>query len=331
MNRIPFEPALLEDAALSVAAEVHDSFRTDVIAGLSQPQKTLPCKYFYDEHGAQLFDAICRTPEYYPTRTEIALLRHHASDIAALAGPGAHLIELGSGSGVKARILLDALESPRSYVPVDISAVGLYAEAASLQLSYPHLAVTPVYADFTRPFTLPSACDKGRKVSFFPGSTIGNFTPEEADAFLRRTAKMLGRDGLLVVGVDLKKNKRLLDDAYNDAGGVTAAFNLNILRRINRELRANLDLSAFTHCAHYNAARSCVEMHIYSLAFQSVRVDGHLCSFAPDESIHTENSHKYAVAEFQALAHESGFSPVQVWMDEARLFSVHCLAITSTN
>ena len=192
MNRIPLAPGLLEDAALSDSAEVHDAFRSDVITGLSQPQKALPCKYFYDETGAQLFDAICRTPEYYPTRTEIALLHTYARDIAALAGPGAHLVELGSGASIKARILLDALESPRSYVPVDIAATGLYAEASSLQLSYPHLAIMPVYADFTRPFPLPSSCAQGRKVGFFPGSTIGNFSRDEAARFLRRTSKNAG-------------------------------------------------------------------------------------------------------------------------------------------
>lgn len=233
MNRVPFDPVRFEDSAISAAAEVHDGFRADVISGLSQVQKTLPCKYLYDEHGAQLFDAICSTPEYYPTRTEIAILRRHAGDISALAGSGVHLIELGSGACVKTRIVLDALASPRSYVPVDIAADGLFSEASLLQRDYPRLAVRPVYADFTRPFAIPAACAMGRKVGFFPGSTIGNFTPEEAARFLRRTAELLGRDGLLIIGVDLKKARRLLEDAYNDAGGVTASFNLNILRRIN--------------------------------------------------------------------------------------------------
>lgn len=331
MNRVPFDPLRFEDSAISAAAEVHDGFRADVISGLSQVQKTQPCKYLYDEHGAQLFDAICRTPEYYPTLTEIAILRRHAGDISALAGSGVHLIELGSGACVKTRIVLDALASPRSYVPVDIAADGLFSEASFLQRDYPRLAVRPVYADFTRPFAIPAACAMGRKVGFFPGSTIGNFTPEEAARFLRRTAELLGRDGLLIIGVDLKKARRLLEDAYNDARGVTAAFNLNILRRINRELHANFDLAAFTHCASYNAARGRVEMHVYSLAFQSVRVDGRLFSFAPGESIHTENSHTYTVAEFQALAKQSGFTPVRVWTDEARLFSVHCLGVSPTS
>ena len=311
--------------ALSAATSSNDAFRADVIAGLSQPQKSVPCKYFYDARGGQLFDAICNTPEYYPTRTELKLLRKHAAEIAGLAGSNAHLIEFGSGESAKARFLIDALKKPASYVPVDISATTLAGAAATIAPYYPKLAVRPLHADFTQDFVLPPETASGRRVGFFPGSTIGNFTPEEAAKFLQRTAALLGEGGLLVVGVDLKKSKRILDDAYNDAGGVTAAFNLNLLRRINRDLRANFDLGAFSHCAHYNLVRGRIEMHIYSLSFQTVRVDGHMFSFIPGESIHTENSYKYSVGEFQSLARANCFRPARIWVDEDHLFSLHCL------
>jgi L-histidine N-alpha-methyltransferase len=333
MNRIstPRHDPLVETVALSLAASVQDSFRADVITGLSKPQKSVPCKYFYDERGSQLFDAICRTPEYYPTRTELALLERHAPDIAALCGSDVDLIEYGSGAQTKVRILLDAMDRPASYTPIDICVRSLMAESDILSGDYSGLAVTPLYADFTQPLILPQSDALGRRVGFFPGSTIGNFTPEDAGAFLQRTASTLGKNGLLIVGVDLRKNKRLLDDAYNDAAGLTAAFNINLLRRINRELHGNFDLSAFSHGAHYNLVRGRVEMHIYSLAFQTVRVDGHLVSFSPGESIHTENSYKYAVGEFQALAASHGYTPLRCWIDDAQLFSLHCLQVSNTH
>ncbi len=328
MNRIAnVKPSLKNDGAVSTSNT--GDFRAEVIAGLSAAQKTLPCKYFYDERGAQLFEAICRTPEYYVTRTEMALLQSHAAEIATLAGSSAQLIEFGSGVPTKACVLLDSMKRPAAYVPIDICSASLFAELHNLAVRYPGLAVAPVRADFTRSLRLPEIFGARRRVGFFPGSTIGNFTPEDARAFLRRVAGVLGQEGMLVIGVDMKKNPRILDAAYSDAGGATAAFNLNLLKRINRELKATFDLDAFTHYAHYNEALGRVEMHLYSLAFQSVRVDGHLFSFTPGESIHTENSHKYAPDEFQALAREAGFQPTKLWMDEAKLFSLHCLNVGS--
>jgi len=325
----PAMRALHPGDAVAVAMAARASLCADVIVGLSQARKSIPCKYLYDAAGAALFEGICQTPEYYPTRTELALLRKHAGDIAACAGGGVNLIEFGSGSSAKARILLDALPRASSYTPIDIALPGLVAEADALRSDYPALRVVPICADFTETVALPESIAGERRVGFFPGSTIGNFTPGEAGAFLRRAATMLGNDSLLIVGVDLRKDQRLLDAAYNDAAGITAAFNLNLLRRLNRELRANFDLAAFSHGAHYNAAQARVEMHIYSLAFQTVRVDGRLFSFTSGESIHTENSHKYSVTEFQALAGANGFRPLHCWTDAANLFSLHCLVTTA--
>lgn len=315
-----------KDAVLAGALASREAFRADAIDGLSRAQKSIPCKYLYDDAGAALFDAICQTAEYYPTRTEIALLHAHAGDIAVCAGGGVNLIEFGSGSSAKARILLDAMPRALAYTPIDIALPGLLAEAAAVAKDYPTLTVNPLCLDFTESFDLP-ACGAGeRRIGFFPGSTIGNFTPVEAGAFLRRASKILGNGSLLIIGVDLHKNKQLLDAAYNDADGVSAAFNLNVLRRMNRELGANFDLGGFTHCAHYNSIRARVEMHLYSLAFQTVRVAGHLFSFVAGESIHTENSYKYTVAEFQALAGANGFRALQCWVDDAQ-FSA-CTALS---
>lgn len=326
MNRITDLTQSIKTNSAAFTARGTD-FRTEVIAGLSAPQKALPCKYFYDEPGAQLFEAICRTPEYYVTRTELTLLHDHAAEIARLAGPSAQLIEFGSGAPTKACVLLDHMRHPAAYVPIDICTTSLFVQLRSLAVRYPGLAVAPVCADFTRPLRLPDIAGGRRRIGFFPGSTIGNFAPDDAKVFLRRIAGVLGPEGLLVIGVDVKKCTRILDAAYNDAAGMTAAFNLNLLKRINRELKGTFDLDAFTHCAHYNDALGRMEMHLYSLAFQSARVDGHLFSFTSGESIHTENSHKYTPEEFQALAREAGFRPVKTWLDSAKMFSLHCLDV----
>jgi dimethylhistidine N-methyltransferase len=302
-----------------------EDFESAVLAGLSRGNKELPSKFFYDARGSRLFDDICALDEYYPTRTEIAVLRAERKRIARLIGPDCHLIELGSGSSVKVRILLDALPAVAAYTPVDISKEHLLRSAADLARDFPGIEVIAVCADYTRPFAVPRPQSRpdARRVVFFPGSTVGNFTPAEARQFLAATAETLGPGGGLLIGVDLKKDRRILHAAYNDAKGVTAAFNLNLLARINRELGGDFDLGAFRHSAHYDPAEGRIEMHLVSLRPQSVRVNGATFAFAKDETIFTESSYKYSVAEFRALARGAGFAPVETWTDEARLFSVH--------
>ncbi|HEY2069882.1 MAG TPA: L-histidine N(alpha)-methyltransferase [Rhizomicrobium sp.] len=302
-------------------------FGQALTAGLSAAPKTAPCKYFYDREGSDLFDRICELPEYYPTRTEMVLLRDHAGEIAELMGRDVLVVEFGAGALKKIRLLLDALDAPRGYVPVDISGDYLNEVAASLRAWRPSLSVEPVVADFTQPFSLPKHEFGARRIGFFPGSTIGNLDRREATAFLRRASAMLKGGGLLI-GVDLVKDPAILHAAYNDAAGVTEAFNKNILARANRELEAEFDLDAFAHYAFYNPALQRIEMHLMSLARQSVPVCGQRISFAEGETIHTENSHKYTIEGFQDLAREAGFSPRAVWSDPNRLFSLHWLEVT---
>ena len=306
-------------------------FRAAVLQGLGSTPKTLPCKFFYDAEGSRLFDLICELPEYYPTRTECTLLQVHAPEIATLVGPHAGLVEFGSGAGVKVRLLLAALRYPAVYVPVDISRGHLLTAAASLASDFPGLRIAPVCADYTNRFALPRllGSQPRRLAGFFPGSTIGNFTPFEAAGFLRRTGQLLGRGSMMIVGVDLLKDAAVLEAAYDDASGVTAAFNLNLLARINRELDADFDLSAFTHEARWNAGDSRVEMHLVSRTAQSVRIGGDRVGFARGESIHTENSCKYTLDGFADLARSAGYDPVASWTDPANLFSIHALKITS--
>lgn len=303
------------------------SFLDDVLAGLARPQKTLAPKYFYDAPGCDLFDRICELPEYYPTRTELALMREHAGAMAELLGPDCQLIELGSGSSTKTRILIEALQPPL-YVPVDIAGAAIRSAAAALARAFPWLNINGVCADYTQPLTLPEfvGVPIRRKAVYFPGSTIGNFTPQEAIEFLKLARRMAGPGGALLIGVDLKKDKRLLDAAYDDAAGVTAAFNLNLLERINRELGADFQLRRFRHKAYYDEARGWIEMHLESLAAQLVHVGGARFHFRAGETIHTEISCKYSVEEFQALARRAGFEPKQTWVDAAKLFSVHLMA-----
>lgn len=302
-------------------------FRAAVLEGLSAPEKALPCKFFYDAEGSRLFDKICELPEYYPTRTECRILEKYAGEIARRIGPHAQLVEFGSGAGIKIRLLLKAFEAPTGYVPVDISRLHLLAAASSLAKDFPHLAIAPICADYTQPFTLPApAGAKPRlNVGFFPGSTIGNFTPEEAQAFLEGARKLLGTGSAMIVGVDLRKDEGVLVRAYDDAGGVTAAFNLNLLRRINRELSGNFKLDQFIHRARWNTSLGRMEMHLVSRQAQTVEIGGERFSFNAGEAIHTENSHKYRIAEFQALARAAGYMSAAVWTDEASLFSVHLL------
>jgi dimethylhistidine N-methyltransferase len=299
-------------------------FASDVLSGLSAPQKWLAPKYFYDERGSQLFEAITELKEYYPTRCELALLREHKADIARVFGPKTALIEFGTGSTRKVRILLDAAKTVEAYVPVDISAEMLRQEARQLQHDYPRLRVLPVAADFTQPFRLPSAIVGLARAGFFPGSTIGNFEPQDAAAFLRHAGRMLGARATLVVGVDLVKDANILNAAYDDAEGVTAQFNLNLLTRINRELSADFDVDAFSHRAFYNSERRRIEMHLVSGRRQTVNIAGHVIEFAADETIHTENSYKYTIESFGLLAQSAGWTPIRAWTDG--YFSVHALA-----
>ncbi len=301
-----------------------DNFLEDVVAGLSLPQKQLPPKYFYDARGSELFEAICSLPEYYPTRAEISLTRQHIAEIARFAGAGCELIEYGSGASTKSQILIDAL-APVAYVPVDISESALRAAAAQLAARFPWLNVRAVVGDFGRPMAIPAFGGPGRKVVYFPGSTIGNLTREEALAFLRMTRGQVGPGGAMLVGVDLKKDPNLLHAAYNDAQGVTARFNLNLLHRVNAELGGDFVVAKFAHYAFYNAPMGRIEMHLASLERQMVNVGRHRFSFAPGESIHTENSCKYSIEEFQALAALGGFCGEKVWQDAEGLFSLHGL------
>jgi dimethylhistidine N-methyltransferase len=301
-----------------------DSFLDDVLKGLARPQKTLPPKYFYDARGCELFEQICELPEYYPTRTELAIMREHAGAMVKFLGPDCQLIELGSGSSTKTRILIEQLQPPL-YVPIDIAGEALRAAAAGLAQLFPWLNIIGVCADYTKPLKLPEfvGVPIRKKAVYFPGSTIGNFTPHEAIEFLQLARRMVGAGGALLVGVDLKKDKKALDAAYSDAAGVTAAFNLNLLARINRELGGDFQLRRFCHKAFYDEDKGRIEMHLESLAAQFVHVGGERLRFSQGETIHTEISCKYSVEEFRAVAHRAGFEPDQTWIDAANLFSVH--------
>ena len=306
-------------------ATEQDSFLEAVLEGLSRPQPAIPCRFLYDERGSALFDRICELEEYYPTRTETAILARHGRDIAALAGPEAQLIELGSGSSVKVRLLLQAMDRPAAYVAVDISREHLRRAAQALAADFPGVAVIAVCADYAEGFPLPEVAAPGRRIAFFPGSTIGNLEPEEALAFLRRWCRRLGPDAAMAVGVDLKKDARVLHAAYDDSLGVTAAFSLNLLARANAELGADFDLEGFVHEARYDEDRGRVEIHLRSLKDQTVQVAGRRFGFARGDRLHVEHSYKYAVGEFQDLARRAGFSAGPVFTDPAGLFSVHYL------
>jgi dimethylhistidine N-methyltransferase len=304
-------------------------FARDVIAGLTARPKRLPPKYFYDEAGSRLFEQITELPEYYPTRTELAILTAHASEIARLLPEHTAFIEFGSGSFRKARILLDAAPTITAYVPVDISSQMLAEEAAELRRDYPRLAVLPVIADFTQPFRLPHVVARLPHAGFFPGSTIGNFEPHDASAFLGHAGRMLGAGAILIIGIDLVKDTTVLNAAYDDAAGVTAKFNLNLLTRINRELEGTFDLENFSHQAFYNTERRRVEMHLASRKRQTVSVCGRSFSFRAGETIHTESSYKYTVESFLALARGSGWTPLAAWCDAQSYFSVQALKMAS--
>jgi dimethylhistidine N-methyltransferase len=301
-------------------------FAHDVVEGLTKQRKHLPPKYFYDEAGSKLFERITEQPEYYPTRCELEILETQADEIVKLFPMGAALVEFGTGSTTKARILLKAATTLSAYVPIDISEEHLRAEAANVQRDFPNLEVVPVVADFAQTLELPESIKAKPCVGFFPGSTIGNFEPHEACAFLQRAGKILGPGGILIVGVDLTKDQRILNAAYNDKAGVTKAFNLNLLTRMNRELGANFKVPCFEHHAFFNRELSRIEMHLAAIKKHKVRIGGEVIDFRAGETIHTENSYKYSIETFGALARGAGWKPLKVWTDKARYFSVHALA-----
>lgn len=307
------------------------SFLQDVLDGLDRDDKQLPSKYLYDVRGSDLFDQITQLDEYYPTRTEAAITRSNLDAIADAMGTQALLVEYGSGTSEKTRILLDRLSTDLAgYVPVDISKDHLLQAAGDIADAYPALDVRPVCADYTSTFPLPDLAEEAsRTVVYFPGSTIGNFTLDEAVAFLQRIADIAGPGGGLLIGVDLKKDPSILHAAYNDREGVTAAFNLNLLRRINRELGGDFDLSAFHHEAIWNAERGCIDMTLVSDAEQVVHVGGQAFSFQKGETIHTEYSFKYSLDEFADLASDAGFRVDTVWTDDQSLFSLQYATVST--
>lgn len=316
--------------ALSVT--LHDyvpragDMRSEILGGLAASPKTLPAKYFYDERGSKLFDAICELPEYYLTRTELAIMQASAADMANVLGPRALLVEPGSGSSAKTRLLLDKLHWPCAYVPVDISREHLVIAADRLNRQYPALEVLPVHADFSQRFALPvprlpAACT----VIYFPGSTIGNFEPDAAVALLKQLQQLAGRKGALLIGVDLNKDRTVLEAAYNDAAGVTEAFNLNLLERINRELHADFNAQRFQHHAPYNQAEGRIEMHLVSRNNQIVHIGENIVRFRAGEAIVTEYSYKHTLPGFAALAAQAGWKVRKVWTDDKRWFSVQYL------
>lgn len=300
----------------------------DVFAGLSAQPKTLPPKYFYDERGSSLFEEICTLPEYYPTRTELATLEAAAADVARRLGPRCEIVEYGSGSARKTAVLLRAVQ-PVSYVAVEISGAQLRAATARLAASFPEIRMAAVCADYSRPLELPrvDGVRAARRVVYFPGSTIGNFDRREALAFMRNARDLAGAGGAMLIGVDQKKDAAVLNAAYNDARGVTAAFNLNLLSRLNRELGADFDVAAYRHRAFYNEAESRIEMHLVSSRPQVVTIAGRTFTLTEGETIHTENSYKYSAAEFQALAADAGFRAEHHWTDPQRLFAIHYLTL----
>jgi dimethylhistidine N-methyltransferase len=304
-------------------------FLSDVLAGLSAEPKYLPPKYFYDAEGSRLFDEICRTEEYYVTRTEIALLEAIGPRLAERVGSGAVVIEYGSGSAWKSRRLLDSLEEPAGYMAIDISRDHLIAATAEIAADYPKLTVGAICADFMSPIPLPAQLEGvgQRRLGFFPGSTIGNFSPAQAETLLIRVRDLLGPGGAFLVGADLRKDTAILNRAYNDAAGQTEAFNLNLLRRMQCELGAELDLEDFGHLAFFNEEAGRIEMHLKAMRDTEIRLGGRRFALQEGDTIHTENSRKYTIAEFSGLAARTGYETEEVFRDEGGLFSLHLLNI----
>lgn len=304
-------------------------FRRDVIRGLSGSRKVISCKYLYDDRGSALFDEICELEEYYLTRTELSILNAHVNEMAEVLGEDVELIELGSGSGLKTRLLLDHLLAPRAYLPIDISSAPLLRSADELAARFPGLEIIPVCADFTGAVSLPeTGSPRARRVVYFPGSTIGNFRPRAALRLLTSIARLVGEGGGLLIGFDLDKDESIVWPAYNDQRGISAAFNLNLLARINRELGADFDLKAFAHRADYERVRERMVMHLVSLDDQIVRVDGEAFAFQEGEMIHTEDSYKYSLEHFGRLTSRAGFALDRQWFDDNRYFCIQYLIVS---
>ena len=302
------------------------SFLEALLTGLSRPEKAIPCAYLYDHRGMRYFEQICRLPEYYPQRTEIRILQSHAPEIAEMIGPDAVLYELGSGSAVKTPMILDKLDTPYAYMPIDVCRDALIAASTEIAASYPDLRVEAVCGDYSHPQVLPELVSSGRPVAYFPGSTIGNLNRREAIAMLKQWRARLGSSGLMVVGVDLKKDVGLIELAYNDSQGVTAAFIQNVLARANRECEADFDLDAFHYDARWREDKGCVSMNLVSRRDQDVRVGALDFYFARDEALHIEDSHKYSLEDFARIAGAAGWSVAQVFTDPRKLFSIQVLS-----
>lgn len=315
---------LVEDLSLDTV-EVDSDFASALFDGLSAPAKSIPCRFLYDAAGSALFEKITVLPEYYPTRTETEILRDRACEIARETPPGSVLIEFGSGSSLKTELLLAEMHDLYAYVPIDISDAALRGAQARIEERFPDLRVLPLRGDFAQPIPMPPDVVGRPRLGFFPGSTIGNLENPAAIKLLANMSRMLGANGRLIIGADLKKDERRLVDAYDDAAGVTAAFNLNLLKRANRELGADFDVSQFDHLAEYDADRGRIEIYLVSQAEQTVEVLERRFHFAAGERVHTEHSHKYDIEGFHALAARAGWQPVHVWTDEESLFSVHIL------
>jgi dimethylhistidine N-methyltransferase len=316
--------------AAVVADAAKKLFRDEVLTGLSKSPRQLPCKFFYDERGAQLFQQICELSEYYVTRTEIKILRLHGAEMAKALGPQIELIGLGTGAGTKTRILLEELDRPAVYVPIDISKEQLEKSTARFRKMFPDLQILPVAADYLEPFELPLPRElSSRSVIYFPGSTIGNFEPEDATAFLSRLADLVGEGGGLLIGVDLQKDRDVLERAYNDSAGVTAQFNKNLLLRINRELGGDFDLNRWHHHAIYNQAEGRIEIYLISETNQTVHIGGDSFEFRASDKILTEYSYKHTIGGFITLARQAGFQFQHVWTDHARWFGVFYFAVAN--
>ncbi len=319
---MPYDNAIAHRPGLASAQSQREETLAEILDGLAQPQKQLPTRLLYDEQGSHWFEAICDLPEYYVTRAELEILRRHANDIADFAGSDVALIEPGAGYGAKARLLLRALQTPRLYAPMDIDATVLRRCEIVTRCAFPDLRVTPLVGDFQQAFTIPATGQARRRVMFFPGSTIGNFDPADARRLLQRFRVAAGADSRLLIGVDLRKNAELLRRAYDDDQGITAAFNLNLLQRLNREYDARFDTAAFTHRAVYDKHRHRIEMHLVSRYAQLVRIGRRCVRLRRDETIHTENSYKYLPGQFADLAAGAGWQWMRLWMDGGRRFGV---------